>query len=121
MYPRFFGIFCLMLGLALPVWANNYDHGHQTAKTVQPNAATKAYQAANAKMHASMDIPFTGDADRDFIMGMIPHHQGAVEMAKIVLQYGKDAEIRKLAQDIIQAQEKEIAWMQNWLQNNSKP
>ncbi len=77
--------------------------------------ATAAYQAATAAMHASMAIPFTGDADVDFIAGMIPHHQGAVEMAKIVLEHGKDPEVRALAEKVIAAQEAEITWMQDWL------
>ena len=43
-----------------------------------------------------MDIAFTGDADLDFVNGMIAHHQGAIDMAKVVVGFGKDAEIRKL-------------------------
>ena len=66
-------------------------------------------------MHKDMDIAFTGDADADFARGMIPHHQGAIDMAKIVLQYGKDPEIRKLAQDVVNAQEAEIKFMREWL------
>jgi uncharacterized protein (DUF305 family) len=58
-------------------------------------------------------------ADRDFIAGMLPHHQGAVDMAKIVLAFGKDPEVRKLAESIIKAQEHEIAWMNSWLQKSA--
>ena len=77
--------------------------------------AVQAYEAANAKMHEAMTIAYSGNADTDFARGMIPHHQGAIEMAKVVLKYGKDPEIRKLAEEIIAAQEKEIAWMEGWL------
>jgi uncharacterized protein (DUF305 family) len=80
--------------------------------------ASKAYAKANAAMHTGMDITFTGNADVDFAKGMIPHHQGAIDMAKIVLQYGKDAEIRKLADDVIKAQEGEITFMKDWLAKN---
>ena len=78
------------------------------------SASSKAYQAAMMKMHHAMDIAYTGDADTDFVNGMVPHHQGAVEMAEIELQYGKDPELRKLANDIIAAQKKEIAFMEAW-------
>lgn len=93
------------------------DHsGH--AMTGEETPATLAFMEANARMHADMTIPFTGDADVDFIAGMIPHHQGAVEMAKIVLEHGDDPDVRKLAEAIIAAQETEIAWMTEWLAKN---
>jgi uncharacterized protein (DUF305 family) len=83
-------------------------------------AATKAFKAANDKMHAGMAIPFSGNADEDFIKGMLPHHQGAVDMAKIVLEHGKDPVVRKLAEEIIKAQDTEIALMKAWLAKAGK-
>lgn len=92
------------------------DHaGHGMAATDDMPASTQAYIAANDVMHRDMAIEFTGDADADFILGMIPHHQGAVAMAEIVLQYGADPDVAQLAQEIIAAQREEIDWMQNWL------
>ena len=76
--------------------------------------STKAYKTA--MMHAMQTMPsFSGDADVDFMKHMRPHHQAAIDMAKVVLANGKDAEIKKLAQDIIAAQEKEIATIDAWL------
>lgn len=84
-----------------------------SSKSTSPSNA--AYEQANAKMHKDMAVPLTGDADVDFLAGMIPHHQGAVDMAAVVLKYGKDPKVKKLAQDIVAAQKKEIAMMQAWL------
>ena len=72
-------------------------------------------------MHENMAQPYTGDADADFIRGMIPHHQGAVEMARIVLQYGDDEQAKDLARRIVVAQKGEIAWMQKWLRQRQIP
>ncbi len=80
------------------------------------SASTKGYKAAMMKMMDGMPMmKFTGDADLDFMIHMRPHHQLAVDMAKVDLANGKDAEVKKLAQDIITAQEKEIAVIDAWL------
>ncbi len=72
------------------------------------------------RMHRDMDIAPTGDPDADFLIAMIPHHQGAIDMARYVLDHGKDPEVRALAEQIIVAQTDEIAWMRAWLANNGK-
>lgn len=78
-------------------------------------AADKAMMDGMAAMNRDMArTPMTGDADRDFVAMMIPHHQGAIDMANVELKYGKDPQIRKLAQDIVAAQKKEIAEMKAW-------
>lgn len=81
-------------------------------------AATKRYLQINDDMHKSMDIKFTGDADKDFLAAMIPHHQGAVDMAEVVIQYGKNPKVRQLAQEIITMQKKEIADMKQLLKES---
>jgi uncharacterized protein (DUF305 family) len=98
------------------------DHMHMDMGTgsAESSPSSKAFEAANQKMHKDMSMSFTGDTDVDFVKGMIPHHQGAIDMAKVELQYGKDPEIRKLAEDIIKAQESEIAFMNAWLAKHAK-
>jgi uncharacterized protein (DUF305 family) len=83
-------------------------------------ASTKAFKEAHMKMMHDMHQSFTGNADVDFMTGMIPHHQGAIDMAKVQVKYGKDAETRKLAEQIIADQEREIAQMKTWLRKNAK-
>lgn len=94
------------------------DHGSMGAGSDADGPAVRAFRESNARMHAGMDIPFTGNTDVDFVRGMIAHHQGAIDMARIELEYGKDPQIRALAEAIIKAQETEIAEMKAWLAKN---
>jgi uncharacterized protein (DUF305 family) len=79
-----------------------------------------AFHGINLKMHEGMDITFTGNTDVDFVKGMIPHHQGAIDMAKTVIAFGKDPAVKKLAEEIVKAQESEIALMQEWPKKNER-
>ncbi len=111
--------------LAWGAYAQQMDHSaHEmtpAAATAEAAPSTQAFQAVNAKMHAAMNVPMTGDADVDFIRGMIPHHQGAIDMAKVVRDYGDDPEVRKLAEEIITTQQSEIDWMVGWLEKHGQP
>jgi uncharacterized protein (DUF305 family) len=71
---------------------------------------------AMSVMHKGMQsAPHTGDPDRDFVTMMIPHHQGAIDMAKTLLLYGKDEQLKRLALEIITGQQNEVQLMQLWL------
>ena len=90
-------------------------HGMGAPLLGDQGPSAQGLREAKAKMHQDMAIGYTGNADIDFVRSMIPHHQGAVDMARIELQYGTDPEIRRRAEEIIAAQEAEIARLQAWL------
>ena len=114
----------LLAGIALAL-AQGTDHsaghdaGHGASATTSEADARSAFEAANAAMHENMAVQLTGDADIDFARSMIPHHQGAIDMARIVLEHGDDPEMRALAEEIVDAQEAEIAVMREWLEKNA--
>ena len=97
-------------------WLNGKDTTTQNANA--PHA--KAYAAGKAQHEAMMAAINEPNPDVAFAKAMIPHHQGAVEMAKVQLQFGKDEKMKKLAQDIIKAQEPEIKLMQDWLKQQGQ-
>ena len=92
--------------------------GHGAGAIGSP--ATEAYRAANLAMHEAMNIEFTDNADVDFARGMIGHHEGAIDMARIVLEHGEDPDLRQLAEEIIESQEAEIAFLRQWITENAE-
>ncbi len=110
----------ISLSLAGAAVAQHDHHRHGKPATAQESEATRGYRAANDRMHKDMAIKYSGNPDIDFVLGMIPHHQGAIDMARVVLAHGKDPKIRKLAQEVIDAQEKEIAMMREWLKSQGQ-
>ena len=100
----------------MKAWLGKTD---KNALPASPEAA-KGNEQAMAAMMKDMKAPYTGDADVDFVKGMIPHHQGAIDMAKVALQYAKDPDVLKLAGDVVKAQEAEIAFMKDWLAKRGK-
>jgi uncharacterized protein (DUF305 family) len=88
---------------------NHMDH------LAAPDASAPTFYSemtgVNARMHADMHVAPTGDVDRDFLRMMIPHHQGATDMARVLLKYGHGEKLKRLAQSIIVEQGQEIAYM----------
>ncbi|WP_428977765.1 CopM family metallochaperone [Lichenibacterium minor] len=105
---------CGLAGAAAAAEPMTMDHGAMAPAATARTPADKAFAASNEEMMKGMEVKPSGDPDRDFVAMMLPHHRGAVEMAKVELQYGKDPELRKLAADIVKAQAVEIAQMQAW-------
>ena len=109
---------------ALPAACGAAHMGHGTAgmtDTSGMNEIQKAYAEAMDKMHPAMAAGVMAeDPDVAFVCGMIPHHQGAIDMAKIELQYGKDPWAREMAQKVIDAQTQEIADMRKWLAEHAR-
>ncbi len=112
----------LMIAVLLPtqsIQAGEMKSMNMPAKAAA-TAADKAFAASMQTMMKGMNVKPTGNPDKDFVLMMMPHHQGAIDMAKVELQYGTDPQLRQLATNIVTAQEKEIAEMKDWLAKNGK-
>lgn len=92
---------------------------HRAASSAD-SPSSKAYAASMRRMMSGMDVKPTGRPDEDFVRMMMPHHQGAIDMAEVELRYGKDPALRKLAEGIVAAQEREIAEMKGWRDRNGR-
>lgn len=101
-------VLAALLALA-PVRAWSQEHSHAAGE-----AAQALMQANDAMMSSMADAKPSGDPDTGFVTMMIPHHQGAIDMAKVQLRYGTDPKLRAMAERIIVDQEKEIAEMEAW-------
>ena len=101
--------------------AMGHGHGHDVTTAISPvsnpgGTARSAYEASMARMHGPMAEGIRHpDPEIAFVLGMIPHHQGAIDMAQVQLQFGKDPVNRKLAEAIIATQQHEIQTMKAWL------
>jgi uncharacterized protein (DUF305 family) len=115
------GTVALAVLLVVSVSRAQPPHQHEVSPSQgTPSASiaasfTSLMMQAMERMHRDMSIVPSGDPDRDFAAMMIPHHQGAVDMAKVELQFGKNAVLRRLAQGIIVEQLQEIEVMQREL------
>ena len=107
------------ISLALIAWLSEASSAHAQSGLSKPLVDAPSMEApflaenaaAMDKMMAGMDVKPTGDVDADFVAMMVPHHQGAIDMAQAVLRYGKNEQIRRIAQEIVVEQQQEIAAM----------
>jgi uncharacterized protein (DUF305 family) len=102
----------VVLAVAVAVWPQDHLMGHMATHDTSWVALMKNMETMHAAMAA---VEPSGNEDADFVNLMLPHHQAAVDMARMELLYGNDPQMRRLAQEIITDQESEIQLMQLWL------
>ncbi|EEZ72234.1 MULTISPECIES: DUF305 domain-containing protein [Neisseria] len=116
--------FITLSAAAVSIYAHANELPHQAHMNTQMStgsAMQQEFMQGMNQMHQDMMAAAQyKDPDVAFAAGMLPHHIGAVKMAEVELKYGKDPEMRKLAEDIINAQQAEIEQMQKWLKAHNK-
>ena len=115
---RFAMLLVLIPAVAL---ATRQQGSHSHRAIAEEDAFWAELMASMDKMDAAMaSVKRSGDSDIDFVKLMLPHHQAALDMAKAQLIYGKDPQMRRLAQEIITDQQSEIELMQLWLSSTTR-
>ncbi|HFA5453611.1 TPA: DUF305 domain-containing protein [Neisseria gonorrhoeae] len=116
--------FITLSAVAISNYAHANEQPHQAHMNMQMSTGSamqqELMQGMNQMHQDMMAAAQYKDPDVAFAAGMLPHHIGAVKMAEVELKYGKDPEMRKLAEDIINAQQAEIEQMQKWLKAHNK-
>lgn len=116
--------FITLSAAAVSIYAQANEQPHQTHMNMPMSADSamqqELMQGMNQMNQDMMAAAQYKDPDVAFAAGMLPHHIGAVKMAEVELKYGKDPEMRKLAENIINAQQAEIEQMQKWLKVHNK-
>lgn len=102
----------ILFTTSLPLSAMHHD-SHK-------NHGPMPFQKAMDKMHKDMMIKPSGNIDIDFLKGMIPHHQGAIDVSEELIKKTKDPELKAFAEKIIKDQKAEIKMMQDWLKKREK-
>jgi len=113
-WPRTAVVLLSTASLATAIWL-----GRGIAQESEPSQKQSFHQLMNQAMtvmdQGMKQAPMAGNSDHDFAAMMIPHHQGAIDMAKVELLYGKDPVLRRIAQEIIVTQQQEIVVMRHQL------
>jgi uncharacterized protein (DUF305 family) len=116
-FARRFAI--LLILTSAPAAATLQEGGHSHADKANVAADWSALMGSMAKMHAATaQLAPSGDSDVDFVELMLPHHEAAIDMAKTELLYGKDPQMRRLAQEIVTDQQSETQFMQLWMKQH---
>lgn len=105
--------FLLASGLSLYAQSQHTHHSHHSGHHASASSIVDS-------MHAPMmqqALSKSGNIDKDYLVDMIPHHQGAIDSAKILLKETKNEQLRELAQGIVDTQEKEIVYFQKLLKD----